>query len=85
MVMLAARPGSDHLTSIFVEPQRAPEHARLARCNTYLREVYGEMRDELNVSLPSDRFQVVVGPGVCPAIEQARFASSGPAHCSPRA
>jgi predicted GNAT superfamily acetyltransferase len=27
-------------------------------CNTYLREVYGTMRDELNVGLPSDRFQV---------------------------
>lgn len=33
--------------------------ARLgAVCNTYLREVYGEMRDGLNVGLPSDRFQV---------------------------
>lgn len=27
-------------------------------CNTYLREVYGEMRDGLNIGLPSDRFQV---------------------------
>ncbi len=27
-------------------------------CRTYLREVYGEMRDGLNVGLPSDRFQV---------------------------
>ena len=27
-------------------------------CNTYLRDVYGTMRDELNVGLPSDRFQV---------------------------
>jgi predicted GNAT superfamily acetyltransferase len=33
--------------------------ARLgAVCNTYQREVYGEMRDGLNVGLPSDRFQV---------------------------
>jgi predicted GNAT superfamily acetyltransferase len=33
--------------------------ARLgAVCNTYLREVYGEMRDGLNAGLPSDRFQV---------------------------
>jgi len=33
--------------------------ARLgAVCNTYLREIYGEMRDELNAGLPSDRFQV---------------------------
>ena len=27
-------------------------------CRTYLRELYGHMRDGLNVSLPSDRFQV---------------------------
>lgn len=29
-----------------------------AVCRTYLREVYGEMRDALNAGLPSDRFQV---------------------------
>ncbi|MEW6568984.1 MAG: hypothetical protein AB1449_12625 [Chloroflexota bacterium] len=29
-----------------------------AVCRTYLREVYGEMRDALNVGIPSDRFQV---------------------------
>lgn len=29
-----------------------------AVCNTYRREVYGEMRDGLNVGLASDRFQV---------------------------
>ena len=33
-------------------------HKLGATCNTYLREVYGQMRDELNVGLPSDRFQV---------------------------
>ncbi len=37
-------------------------HLNIARlgavCRTYLREVYGEMRDGLNVGLPSDRFQV---------------------------
>jgi predicted GNAT superfamily acetyltransferase len=27
-------------------------------CNTYVRDLYGHMRDELNVGLPSDRFQV---------------------------
>jgi predicted GNAT superfamily acetyltransferase len=26
-------------------------------CNTYVRDLYGRMRDELNVGLPSDRFQ----------------------------
>jgi predicted GNAT superfamily acetyltransferase len=29
-----------------------------AVCNTYKRQVYGSMRDGLNVGLPSDRFQV---------------------------
>jgi predicted GNAT superfamily acetyltransferase len=29
-----------------------------AVCNTYQREVYGEMRDGINAGLPSDRFQV---------------------------
>jgi predicted GNAT superfamily acetyltransferase len=29
-----------------------------AVCNTYLRQVYGDMRDGINVGLPSDRFQV---------------------------
>ena len=29
-----------------------------AVCNTYLRNFYGDMRDDLNVGLPSDRFQV---------------------------
>ncbi len=33
-------------------------HKLGAVCHTYLREVYGEMRDGLNVGLPSDRFQV---------------------------
>lgn len=27
-------------------------------CNTYIRNAYGEMRDQLNAGLPSDRFQV---------------------------
>jgi predicted GNAT superfamily acetyltransferase len=31
-----------------------------AVCNTYKRTVYGEMRDGLNLGLPSDRFQVVL-------------------------
>jgi predicted GNAT superfamily acetyltransferase len=29
-----------------------------AVCDTYYRDYYGQMRDELNVGLPSDRFQV---------------------------
>jgi len=33
-------------------------HKLGAVCNVYRREEYGRMRDELNVSLPSDRFEV---------------------------
>jgi predicted GNAT superfamily acetyltransferase len=33
-------------------------HKLGATCNTYLRHLYGSMRDGLNVGLPSDRFQV---------------------------
>lgn len=33
-------------------------HKLGATCNTFLPNVYGEMRDELNAGLPSDRFQV---------------------------
>ena len=33
-------------------------HKLGATCRTYLRNLYGDMRDVLNVGLPSDRFQV---------------------------
>jgi predicted GNAT superfamily acetyltransferase len=33
-------------------------HKLGATCNTYLRDLYGSIRDALNVGLPSDRFQV---------------------------
>jgi len=33
-------------------------HKLGATCRTYIRDVYGEMRDELNAGLPTDRFQV---------------------------
>ncbi len=33
-------------------------HKLGATCRTYLRDLYGEMRDALNSGLPSDRFQV---------------------------
>lgn len=33
-------------------------HKLGATCSTYLRNLYGSMRDELNVGLPSDRLQV---------------------------
>ncbi|HFC09388.1 MAG TPA: hypothetical protein ENJ54_06020 [Chloroflexi bacterium] len=43
-------------------------------CRTYLREVYGQMRDGLNAGLPSDRFQVelwVEAPRVLRRLETA--------------
>lgn len=33
-------------------------HRLGAVCNTYHRQAYGEMQDDLNIGLPSDRFQV---------------------------
>jgi predicted GNAT superfamily acetyltransferase len=33
-------------------------HKLGARCRTYVRDLYGPMRDALNVALPSDRFEV---------------------------
>lgn len=58
-----------------------------AVCRTYLREVYGEMRDALNAGVPSDRFQVdwwvtsrrVVErlEGKRPGLDLAHFHSAG--------
>jgi predicted GNAT superfamily acetyltransferase len=54
--------GLDHITWTYDPLLSRNAHLNIARlgavCNTYLREVYGEMRDGLNVGLPSDRFQV---------------------------
>ena len=54
--------GLDRITWTY-DPLLSPNaHLNIARlgtvCNTYLREVYGQMRDGLNAGLPSDRFQV---------------------------
>jgi predicted GNAT superfamily acetyltransferase len=35
-------------------------HKLGAICNRYFRHLYGEMRDDLNAGLPSDRFEVVL-------------------------
>jgi predicted GNAT superfamily acetyltransferase len=54
--------GLDHITWTY-DPLQS-RNARLnirklgAVCNTYLPNYYGEMRDGINVGLPSDRFQV---------------------------
>lgn len=54
--------GLDRITWTYDPLLSRNAHLNIARlgavCNTYLREVYGEMRDGLNVGLPSDRFQV---------------------------
>jgi predicted GNAT superfamily acetyltransferase len=54
--------GLDRITWTYDPLLSRNGHLNIARlgavCNTYIREAYGEMRDGLNVGLPSDRFQV---------------------------
>jgi predicted GNAT superfamily acetyltransferase len=54
--------GLDRVTWTYDPLLSRNAHLNISRlgavCNTYLREAYGEMRDGLNVGLPSDRFQV---------------------------
>ena len=54
--------GLDSITWTYDPLLSRNAHLNIARlgavCNTFMREVYGEMRDGLNVGLPSDRFQV---------------------------
>ncbi len=54
--------GIDRITWTYDPLQSRNAFLNIARlggvCNTYLRNAYGEMRDELNAGLPSDRFQV---------------------------
>jgi predicted GNAT superfamily acetyltransferase len=54
--------GLDLITWTFDPLLSKNAHLNISRlgavCSTYLREVYGEMRDGLNIGLPSDRFQV---------------------------
>ena len=62
-----------------------------AVCNTYLRDVYGAMRDGLNAGLSSDRFQVdwwvntrrvagCLAPNPRPALRLADFEAAGARH-----
>jgi len=59
---IVRKQGLDRITWTYDPLQSRNAHLNIARlgavCSTYLREVYGEMRDELNVGLASDRFQV---------------------------
>lgn len=54
--------GLDRITWTYDPLLSRNGHLNIARlgavCNTYLRDVYGEMRDGLNAGLSSDRFQV---------------------------
>ena len=54
--------GLDHITWTYDPLLSRNAHLNIARlgavCNTYLRTVYGDMRDGLNAGLPSDRFQM---------------------------
>jgi predicted GNAT superfamily acetyltransferase len=54
--------GLDRITWTYDPLLSRNAHLNIAKlgavCNTYRREVYGEMRDELNAGLPSDRFEV---------------------------
>ncbi len=59
---IVRKQGLDRITWTYDPLLSRNAHLNLARlgavCNTYLREVYGQMRDGLNAGLPSDRFQV---------------------------
>lgn len=54
--------GIDRITWTYDPLLSRNAHLNITRlgavCNTYLRSEYGEMRDSLNIGLPSDRFQV---------------------------
>ncbi len=54
--------GLDLITWTYDPLQSRNAHLNIARlgsvCNTYIQDYYGEMRDTLNLGLPSDRFQV---------------------------
>lgn len=54
--------GLDRITWTYDPLMSRNAHLNIAKlgavCNTYHREFYGEMRDGLNVGLPSDRFDV---------------------------
>jgi predicted GNAT superfamily acetyltransferase len=59
---MVRRQGIDLISWTYDPLLSANAHLNIARlgavCNTYLPNFYGAMRDELNIGLPSDRFQV---------------------------
>jgi predicted GNAT superfamily acetyltransferase len=54
--------GLDRITWTFDPLLSRNAHLNIARlgavCSTYLRSVYGELRDDINAGIPTDRFQV---------------------------
>lgn len=54
--------GLDRITWTFDPLLSRNAHLNIARlgavCNTYLRSVYGDLRDDINTGIPTDRFQV---------------------------
>lgn len=56
------RQGLDLVTWTYDPLESLNAHLNIAKlgaiCRTYLRNVYGELQDELNAGLPTDRFQV---------------------------
>jgi predicted GNAT superfamily acetyltransferase len=59
---LVRHQGIDRVTWTFDPLLSRNAHLNIARlgvvCNSYLRDFYGDMRDEMNQGLPSDRFEV---------------------------
>ena len=59
---MVRRQGIDHITWTYDPLLSRNAYLNIAKlgavCNTYRRSEYGDMRDGLNVGLPSDRFQV---------------------------
>jgi predicted GNAT superfamily acetyltransferase len=59
---MVRKQGLDRITWTYDPLLSRNAHLNISRlgavCNTYLRSEYGEMRDGLNIGLPSDRFQV---------------------------
>ena len=59
---MVRRQGVDRITWTYDPLVSVNAYLNIARlgavCNTYRRNVYGELRDGLNAGLPSDRFQV---------------------------
>jgi len=59
---MVRRQGIDRITWTYDPLISRNAHLNITRlgavCNTYIQDAYGQMYDELNIGLPSDRFQV---------------------------